>query len=157
MNNWCICWFFHAYIKEMHGSRSIIPSKKSRPYIHISRLRAKQAKSCRRKINVYVISALTPSRPDSFHSRHNVKAKMAVTVQCFAISDQLLSHPTWCYLTCNHALQWLVYDGLNMEVTTEQRPNIRFRVKFKYRCTFPIAHTSSYDQPRGLVVRTSDY
>jgi hypothetical protein len=26
-NNWCICWFFHAYIKEMHGSRSKIPSK----------------------------------------------------------------------------------------------------------------------------------
>jgi hypothetical protein len=25
---------FHAYIKEMHGSRSKIPSKKSRPYIH---------------------------------------------------------------------------------------------------------------------------
>src|SRR5215475_10307066 len=39
MNNWCICWFFHAYVKEMHGSRSKIPSKKSRPYIHISRLR----------------------------------------------------------------------------------------------------------------------
>jgi hypothetical protein len=25
---------FHAYIKEMHGSRSKIPSKKSRPYIY---------------------------------------------------------------------------------------------------------------------------
>jgi hypothetical protein len=24
----------HAYINEMHGSRSKIPSKKSRPYIH---------------------------------------------------------------------------------------------------------------------------
>src|SRR5215471_8195701 len=32
---------FHAYIKEMHGSRSKIPSKKSGPYIHISRLRHK--------------------------------------------------------------------------------------------------------------------
>src|SRR5215471_12413533 len=30
---------FHAYINEMHSSRSKIPSKKSRPYIHISRLR----------------------------------------------------------------------------------------------------------------------
>jgi hypothetical protein len=26
---------FHAYINEMHGSRSKIPSKKSRPYIYI--------------------------------------------------------------------------------------------------------------------------
>jgi hypothetical protein len=25
---------FHTYINEMHGSRSKIPSKKSRPYIH---------------------------------------------------------------------------------------------------------------------------
>jgi hypothetical protein len=25
---------FHAYINEMHGSRSKIPSKKSRPYIY---------------------------------------------------------------------------------------------------------------------------
>jgi hypothetical protein len=25
---------FHAYINEMHDSRSKIPSKKSRPYIH---------------------------------------------------------------------------------------------------------------------------
>jgi hypothetical protein len=25
-----ICWFFHAYINEMHGSKSKIPSKKSR-------------------------------------------------------------------------------------------------------------------------------
>src|SRR5215510_9871384 len=38
MNNWCICWFF-MYMLKMHGSRSKIPSKKSRPYIHISRLR----------------------------------------------------------------------------------------------------------------------
>jgi hypothetical protein len=29
-----MCWFFHAYINEMHGSRSKIPSKKSRPYIY---------------------------------------------------------------------------------------------------------------------------
>src|SRR5215510_11331937 len=34
--------FFHAYVKEMHGSRSKIPSKKSRPYIHISRLRVNE-------------------------------------------------------------------------------------------------------------------
>jgi hypothetical protein len=50
---------FHAYVKEMHGSRSKIPNKKSRPYIYtydvkflallgapyiydISRLRVKQ-------------------------------------------------------------------------------------------------------------------
>jgi hypothetical protein len=26
---------FHAYIKEMHGSRSKIPSKKSRPYLSL--------------------------------------------------------------------------------------------------------------------------
>jgi hypothetical protein len=26
---------FHAYIKEVHGSRSKIPTKKSRPYIYI--------------------------------------------------------------------------------------------------------------------------
>jgi hypothetical protein len=31
MNNWCICL---VHIKEMHGSRSKIPSKKSRPYIY---------------------------------------------------------------------------------------------------------------------------
>src|SRR5215510_5019799 len=30
---------FHAYVKEMHGSRSKISSKISRLYIHISRLR----------------------------------------------------------------------------------------------------------------------
>src|SRR5215468_6661442 len=41
MNSWCICCF-HAYINEMHGSRSKILSKKSRPYIHISRLRVKE-------------------------------------------------------------------------------------------------------------------
>jgi hypothetical protein len=29
MNNWFVCWFF-TYIKEMHGSKSKIPSKKSR-------------------------------------------------------------------------------------------------------------------------------
>ena len=33
---------FHAYVKEMHGSRNKIPSKKSRPYVHISRLRVKK-------------------------------------------------------------------------------------------------------------------
>jgi len=33
---------FHAYIKEMHGSRSKISSKKSRPYIHISRLKVNE-------------------------------------------------------------------------------------------------------------------
>src|SRR5215510_5390066 len=38
MNNWCICFVFHAYVKEMDGSRSKIPSKKSHPYTHISRL-----------------------------------------------------------------------------------------------------------------------
>src|SRR5215510_6444947 len=27
MNNWCICLVFHAYINEMHGSRSKIPNK----------------------------------------------------------------------------------------------------------------------------------
>jgi hypothetical protein len=27
MNNCCICWFFHAYINEIHGSRRKIPSK----------------------------------------------------------------------------------------------------------------------------------
>ena len=32
----------HAYVKEMHGSRSKIPSTKSRAYIHISRLRVKK-------------------------------------------------------------------------------------------------------------------
>src|SRR5215510_14306112 len=32
---------FRAYVKEMHGLRSKIPSKKSRPYIHISRLSVK--------------------------------------------------------------------------------------------------------------------
>jgi hypothetical protein len=33
MNNWCML-VFHAYINEMHGSRSKIPSKKSRLYIY---------------------------------------------------------------------------------------------------------------------------
>jgi hypothetical protein len=27
MNNWCICWFFHAYINEMYGLRSKSCSK----------------------------------------------------------------------------------------------------------------------------------
>jgi hypothetical protein len=30
MKNCFICWFFHAYINEMRGSRSKIPSKNSR-------------------------------------------------------------------------------------------------------------------------------
>jgi hypothetical protein len=34
MNNWCICWYFHAYVNGMHGSRSKIPSKKCRSYIY---------------------------------------------------------------------------------------------------------------------------
>jgi hypothetical protein len=34
MNNSCICWGFHAYINEMHCSRSNFPSKKSRPHIY---------------------------------------------------------------------------------------------------------------------------
>jgi hypothetical protein len=34
MNNWEYLLVFHAYINEMHGSRSKIPSKKSRPYIY---------------------------------------------------------------------------------------------------------------------------
>jgi hypothetical protein len=34
MNNWGIFLVFHAYINEMHGSRSKIPSKKSHPYIN---------------------------------------------------------------------------------------------------------------------------
>ena len=36
---------FHVYINEMHGSRSKIPSKKSRPFIHISKLRVKKGKT----------------------------------------------------------------------------------------------------------------
>src|SRR5215510_7017024 len=34
-----MCWFFHAYVKKIHGSRRKIPSKRCRPYIDISRLR----------------------------------------------------------------------------------------------------------------------
>jgi hypothetical protein len=36
---------FHAFINEMHGSKSKIPSKKSRRYIYdISRLRVKETR-----------------------------------------------------------------------------------------------------------------
>jgi hypothetical protein len=34
LNEFVYLLVFHAYINEMHGSRSKIPSKKSRPYIY---------------------------------------------------------------------------------------------------------------------------
>ena len=45
---------FNAYVKEMHGSRRKIPSKKSRPYIHISRLRVKRNQVTSKQIGIEV-------------------------------------------------------------------------------------------------------
>jgi hypothetical protein len=58
---------FHAYINEMHGSRSKIPSKKSRPYIYIKFLALLGAPY----IYIYDISRLRVNYLQAFCPNHN--------------------------------------------------------------------------------------
>jgi hypothetical protein len=45
---------FHAYINEMHSSRSKIPSKKSRPYIYVKFLALLGALSLSLSLYIYI-------------------------------------------------------------------------------------------------------
>src|SRR5215471_16626971 len=65
---------FHAYIKEIHGSRSKIPSKKSRPYIHVSRLR----------VNVFLD---LPQHVSASHCHHQGVVVSSEATQAVCIVD----------------------------------------------------------------------